>query len=70
MSGKGAGPLGVEGARKVCDGLGLDHEYVGWFAPQKRSEAISEYRQLEQLPLGDRERDLWERMGLDGRAQA
>ena len=60
--------LGVEAARKACDELGLDREYVGWFAPQSRRYAIEEYRQLMQLPVGDRERDLWERMGLDGRA--
>jgi len=32
------------------------------------AEAAMEFYQVEQLPIQDRERDLLERMGLDGRA--
>lgn len=42
--------------------------YFHHFASMDALSARLEYEQVKQLPLHDRERDLIERMGLDGRS--
>jgi len=42
--------------------------YFHYFLSMTEAEAAMEFYQVEQLPIQDRERDLLERMGLDGRA--
>lgn len=60
-------PMGIKGAAFVCDVLGLDESHAGWFADQPRGRALVHFEQLNQLPIQDRERDLAERTGADGR---
>ncbi len=62
-------PMGRDGAEFVCDVLGLDHEYAGWFAAQPRGKALVHFEELNQLPEHMRERDLAERTGADGRVK-
>lgn len=58
-----------EGGEWACAFLGLHPTHADWFASQPRAYALRHLDQLHQLPAHDRERDLMERNGADGRVK-
>lgn len=63
-SSAGEGRAGARVAALICRRLGLDAaDYWSYFASLSLGDATAEYRQLEALPIQDRERDVVERIG-------
>jgi hypothetical protein len=61
---------GCRVALRMCANLGLDADDCWpYFARPSLADAWKEYRQLKQLPEWQRQRDLLERDGSDGRVE-
>lgn len=62
-----SGRMDERGAEWACAWLGLAPEFEPFFSGQPRGSALRHFLELNQLPAHDRERDMAERTGADGR---